>query len=42
MEVSMTPSPPQGYTTALLIALLWMDGFVVVSAVVFRRLDINA
>jgi ABC-2 type transport system permease protein len=36
------PTPPQGYTAALLVALLWMAGFVVVSAVVFRRLDINA
>ena len=36
------PTPPQGYTVALLVALLWMVGFVVVSAVVFRRQDINA
>ncbi len=36
------PTPPQGYTTALLMALLWMVGFVIVSAVVFRRQDINA
>jgi ABC-type transport system involved in multi-copper enzyme maturation permease subunit len=36
------PTPPQGYTAALLTALLWMVCFVVVSAVVFRRLDINA
>ena len=36
------PTPPQGYTAALLVALLWMAGFVVVSAVVFRRLDIKA
>jgi ABC-2 type transport system permease protein len=36
------PTPPQGYTVALLVALLWMAVFVVVSAVVFRRLDINA
>ena len=36
------PTPPQGYTAALLVALLWMAGFVIVSAVVFRRQDINA
>lgn len=36
------PTPPQGYIATLLVALLWMAGFVVVSAVVFRRLDINA
>jgi len=36
------PTPPQGYTTALLVALLWMVGFVVVSAVVFRRQDVSA
>ncbi len=36
------PTPPQGYTAALLVALLWMVGFVVVSAVVFRCLDISA
>jgi ABC-2 type transport system permease protein len=35
------PAPPQGYIAALLVALLWMVGFVVVSAVVFRRQDIN-
>jgi len=26
----------------LLVALLWMAGFVVVSAVVFQRQDVNA
>lgn len=36
------PNPPQGYAAALLVALLWMIGFVVVSAVVFRRQDIHA
>jgi len=36
------PIPPQGYTVALLVALLWMTGFVVVSAVVFWHQDINA
>ncbi len=36
------PTPPQGYTAALLVALLWIAGFIVMSAVVFRRLDINA
>ncbi len=39
---SVGPTPPQGYTAALLVALLWMVGFVVVSAVVFRRQDVNA
>ena len=36
------PTPPQGYLAALLVALLWMASFIVVSAVVFRRQDINA
>jgi len=36
------PTPPQGYAAALLMALLWMVGFVVVSAVVFWRQDVNA
>src|SRR5947207_2168292 len=36
------PNPPQGYPAALLVALLWMVGFVVVSAVVFQRQDVNA
>jgi ABC-2 type transport system permease protein len=36
------PTPPQGYPAALLVALLWMVGFVVVSAVVFQRQDVNA
>jgi hypothetical protein len=31
-----------GYTVALLVSLLWMTGFVVVSAVVFRHQDVNA
>lgn len=36
------PTPPQGYPAALLVALLWMVGFVVVSAVMFQRQDVNA
>lgn len=36
------PTPPQGYPAALLVALLWMVGFVVVSAVVFQHQDVNA
>jgi ABC-2 type transport system permease protein len=39
---SVGPIPPQGYTAALLVALLWMLIFAVVSAVVFQRMDINA
>ena len=42
VPAAVGPTPPQGYTAALLVALLWMAGFVVVSAVVFRRQDINA
>jgi ABC-type transport system involved in multi-copper enzyme maturation permease subunit len=36
------PTPPQGYLAALLVALLWMVSFIVVSAVVFQRQDVNA
>ena len=36
------PTPPQGYLAALLVAVLWMAGFVAVSAVVFPRQDVNA
>jgi hypothetical protein len=36
------PSPPQGYTVALLMALLWMTVFVVGSFVAFRRQDVLA
>ena len=36
------PTPPQGYTSALLVALLWMTVFIVGSFVAFRRQDINA
>ena len=36
------PAPPQGYTAALLVALVWMTIFVVASFVAFRRQDINA
>ena len=42
VPAAVGPTPPQGYTAALLVALLWMAGFIVVSAVVFRRRDINA
>jgi len=36
------PNPPQGYLAALLASVLWLVGFVVVSALVFPRQDINA
>jgi|SRR5579859_3019226 len=36
------PTPPQGYTAALLVALGWMTIFAVASFVAFRRQDINA
>jgi len=36
------PVAPQGYTAALLAALLWMTVFVAGSFVAFRRQDINA
>jgi len=36
------PTPPQGYTAALLMALVWMTIFVVASFGAFRRQDINA
>jgi ABC-2 type transport system permease protein len=36
------PTPPQGYTAALLVALGWMTVFIVGSFVAFRRQDINA
>jgi ABC-2 type transport system permease protein len=36
------PTPPQGYTAALLVAALWMTVFIVGSFVAFRRQDINA
>ncbi len=36
------PTPPQGYLAALLVALLWMVGFVVVSAVLFQHQDVKA
>ena len=42
VPAAVGPTPPQGYTAALLVALLWMAGFVVVSAVVFRRQYVNA
>jgi ABC-type transport system involved in multi-copper enzyme maturation permease subunit len=34
--------PPMGYDTDLIVALLWMAGFVVVSAVLFRFRDVSA
>lgn len=40
--LAVGPTPPQGYMAALLVALLWMVGFVMVSAIVFRQQDINA
>ena len=36
------PTAPQGYTAALLAALVWMAVFVAGSFVAFRRQDINA
>jgi ABC-2 type transport system permease protein len=42
VPTSVGPTPPQGFTAALLVALLWMVGFVMVSAMVFRRQDVNA
>jgi ABC-2 type transport system permease protein len=42
VPAAVGPTPPQGYSAALGVALLWMAGFVVVSAVVFRRQDVNA
>jgi ABC-2 type transport system permease protein len=42
VPTAVGPTPPQGYYAALLVALLWMAGFIVVSAVVFRRQDVNA
>jgi ABC-type transport system involved in multi-copper enzyme maturation permease subunit len=42
VPAAVGPTPPQGYTAALGVSLLWMAGFVVVSAVVFRRQDVNA
>jgi ABC-2 type transport system permease protein len=36
------PNPPQGYLAALLAAVLWTIGFLVVSAIVFRSQDVNA
>jgi ABC-type transport system involved in multi-copper enzyme maturation permease subunit len=35
------PTPPQGYTAALLVALVWMTIFVVASFVAFRQKDIT-
>ena len=42
VPAAVGPTPPQGYNAALLVALLWMVGFAVVSAMVFRRQDVNA
>ena len=36
------PNPPQGYTAAALVAVVWMTVFIVGSFVAFRRQDINA
>jgi ABC-2 type transport system permease protein len=36
------PTPTQGYLAALLASMLWIVGFVVVSALGFPRQDINA
>ncbi len=36
------PTPPQGYLAALGAAVLWIIGFVVASAMVFPRQDVNA
>jgi ABC-type transport system involved in multi-copper enzyme maturation permease subunit len=36
------PRPPQGYLAALVAAVLWIVGFIVVSAIVFPRQDVNA
>jgi ABC-2 type transport system permease protein len=36
------PNPPQGYTAALLVAVLWMTVFALGSFAAFRRQDINA
>jgi ABC-2 type transport system permease protein len=41
VPAAVGPAPPQGYNAALLVALLWMVGFIVVSAVVFRRQNVN-
>jgi ABC-2 type transport system permease protein len=35
-------APPMGYTSDLIGALVWMAGFIVVSAVLFRFRDVNA
>jgi ABC-2 type transport system permease protein len=34
--------PPMGYTPDLIVALVWMAGFIVVSAAAFRLLDVSA
>jgi len=36
------PRPLQGYSAALGAALLWIVGFVVATAIVFPRQDVNA
>jgi ABC-2 type transport system permease protein len=40
--IDVGPIPPQGYTAALLAALVWMTVFIVVSLVAFQRQDITA
>ena len=42
MPAGIGPTPPQGYGAVLIMALVWMAGFVAVSAVVFRRHDVLA
>ena len=34
------PTPPQGYLAALLATMLWIIGFIVVTAIVFPRQDV--
>jgi len=42
MPVGIGPTPPQGYGAALIVALLWMAGFIALSGIVFRRHDVFA
>jgi hypothetical protein len=36
------PNPSQGYPVAMLASLVWIAGFAVISALVFRRQDVTA